>query len=321
MGKAIVDLPVQSPNTEDDPVGFLSVNDVAVFFGLPFLGFVSGLIPQSLWWGVARTISPLSMKMLPSPADHIRERARIFLGDSIGEKALQKFPHDLAANEISRLFLLLGALMPFDGRLKTPLEGQEHIDAALEKGKGVILWDSHFYFANSATKMALQRAGYKTHHLSHARHGFSDTWIGMKLLNPLWVASEFKFLAERVVIAYDNPAPAMKTLGARLDQNQVVSVTVRDSAKHPVEVPFLGGHLRVAPGAPVMAKRHGAALVPVFTIRQADGTYVTRAEAPIDLPEDLDTRIAVKSAVEQYAQRLEPVVRAYPDQWVDWLSL
>jgi predicted LPLAT superfamily acyltransferase len=35
----------------------------------------------------------------------------------------------------------------------------------------------------------------------------------------------------------------------------------------------------------------------------------------------MDTRMAVKSAVEQYAERLEPVVRAHPDQWVDWLSL
>jgi len=321
MGKAIVDLPVQRPNTEDDPVGFLSVNDIAVLFGLPFLGLIAAFLPQNKWAGLGLKIAPLSIGMLPSPADHIRERARIFLGEAEGEKSLQNFPYKLAANEITRLFLLLGALLPFDGRLKTRLEGQEHIDVALEKGKGVIIWDSHFYFANSATKMALQRAGYKTHHLSHARHGFSNTWIGMKLLNPLWVASECKFLTERVVISYDDPASAMKRLGERLKENALVTVTVRDSAKQPVEVPFLDGQIRIAPGAPVMAKRHGAALVPVYTIRQDDGTYVTRAEAPIELSADLDTRIAVKSAVEQYAKRLEPVVREYPDQWVDWLSL
>ena len=311
---------VQSPNREDNSVGLISINDLAVMFGLPLLWLISVVLPQRFWVTFGRKISHITLKMLPNNVEYLRRRASFYLGNSVPEGCLEKLPNKLAINEIVRMFLLFGLLSPFSRRIKTSIVGQKRIDSALKKGKGVVLWDSHFYFASSATKVALHRVGYKLVHLSHMRHGFSSTWIGMNILNPIWVASEAKYLLERVIIAYQNPAPAMKMLGERLNDNGVISITVRDSSNKPVEVPFLNGKIRVAPGAPVIAKRQGAELIPVFTIRQEDGNYVTEIGTPILLPAEMDTRSAVQAAVVEYAKQLEPFVRKYQNQWLDWFN-
>jgi lauroyl/myristoyl acyltransferase len=321
IDNSVVELPTKSPNTEDKPTNFITITDVSLVFGLPLLAIFSVFMPQILWDKFGRRVSPIALHMLSASAEEIQQRLTAFLGNALSKETLGSFPFELARNDIVRLFLLLGALMPFSGRFKTSVIGQEHIEAALGQGKGVILWDSHFYFASSATKIALSRLGYKLCHLSHARHGFSTSWVGMKLLNRIWVASELKFLAERVIIEYQNPAPAMKILGERLNDNAVISITVRDSSNKPIDVPFHNGKIRIAPGAPVIAKRTDAVLLPVFTIRQEDGSYVTEIGAPIDLPAEKDTKSAVQFAVEEYAQRLEPYVKENPDQWLDWLSL
>jgi lauroyl/myristoyl acyltransferase len=315
------DLSVKPPNREDNPVGFVAITDISLILGLPVMGLCSILLPQFLWARFGHKLSPITLKMLPSSAEKIHKRLRAFFGSAFSKKDLQSLPFELAKNEIVRLLFLLGALMPFSGRFKTSVVGKENIEAALKRGKGVVLWDSHFYFASSGTKIALSRAGYNLYHLSHLRHGFSASWVGINVLNRIWVASELKFLAERIIIKYQNPAPAMKILSERLNNNAVISITVRDSSNNPVEAPFLNRQIRVAPGAPVIAKRNEAALLPVFTIRQEDGNFVTEVGAAIDLPSEMDTKSAVQFAVEQYAQRLEPFVKENPDQWLDWLSL
>jgi lauroyl/myristoyl acyltransferase len=188
-------------------------------------------------------------------------------------------------------------------------------------GKGVIIWDSHFVLATTCTKIALFRAGYKIHHLSSIYHGYSSTAFGIKALNPIWVSAEMKALEERVIVAYANPKPALQVLQNRLEENAVISIVARSEASRVVTVPFYTGTLALAPGAPVLAAKTGAQLLPVFTVRDENGDIVTTVEAPIDLSSFDENLQAVQAAVEAYADRLKPWLERYPGQWLSWGQL
>ena len=76
------------------------------------------------------------------------------------------------------------------------LQGREHLDEALGRGKGCVLWVAHFVFAPNIAKLALHDAGYKVSHLSRLDHGFSSTRFGIKWLNPVRSRFEDRLLAE-----------------------------------------------------------------------------------------------------------------------------
>jgi lauroyl/myristoyl acyltransferase len=196
----------------------------------------------------------------------------------------------------------------------------EHLTAALGQGRGAILWDSHFQFAAVVTKMAMRRAGIDLHHLSHPRHGFSDSRFGMRFLNPLRTRCEGRYVAERVVLSLDGPVAAMRTLLKRLRGNAVVSIVVRGSGLHPCPAPFFDGRLAVATGAPDLAHRSGAALLPVFTVRQG-GRYVVAIESPLAIDVAAERHAAAAAAAAEYARRLEPHVAAHPGQWAEWIGI
>jgi len=220
---------------------------------------------------------------------------------------------------IARHFLAMRAGLPFAEHIRTTLRGAEHISTSLAQGCGAILWDSQFRYANVATKMAVARAGFDLVHLSSPGHGVSDTAFGRRLLNPIWVAAERKYLAERIIAQPGSRDRSLGLLSKRLKQNALLSISVRAASAQPITVPFLGRHLLVGPGAPSLAVRTGAHLLPVFTVRQDDGSYLTVVEPPIDIVPG-SHRQAVAAAATAYAARLEPHVRQTPSQWAGWTS-
>ena len=143
----------------------------------------------------------------------------------------------------------------------------------------------------------------------------------MKYLNWIRSSVENRYLAERVVVAANNPGPALRVLANRLQQNEVVSITVRGSATRPISAPFMESKLAVAPGAPFLAWKTNARLIPVFTVRTEIGRYRINLGAPIEIRRDCPREEAFKWAAEEYAKRLERFVLDYPGQWIDWINI
>ena len=82
-----------------------------------------------------------------------------------------------------------------------------------------------------------------------------------------------------------------------------------------IEAPFLDAKLRVASGAPTLALRTGAALLPIYTIAPQAGRYVTTIEPALTVRTDLDERSASEDLLAQYAMRIERLALRWPDQF------
>ncbi|MEZ5831352.1 MAG: hypothetical protein R3D05_09225 [Dongiaceae bacterium] len=199
------------------------------------------------------------------------------------------------------------------------LRGEEHLIRALEHGKGAILWVAHLSFNSGITKMVLQQRGYRLAHLSRPEHGFSKTRLGIACLNPVRCIPEDRYLAERIVYERNAPAAAMRRMVRVLDRGDVVSITAGAwEGSNLVEAPLFGGTLPIAIGAPRLALLTGAALLPVFSIRDRERQFATVIEPPIDLPRDRPPIECCRDAAIAYVQRHETWIREFPEQWRGW---
>lgn len=83
----------------------------------------------------------------------------------------------------------------------------------------------------------------------------------------------------------------------------------------------MSGQLKIATGAPDIAYKCGAALIPIFTTLEEDIRFRVIAEQPIAVQTGLSRQGASRAAAKAYAERLETYVASYPGQWVGWLNI
>jgi hypothetical protein len=217
---------------------------------------------------------------------------------------------------------VMGLAGPWRGwRPPIRLIGEGHLKAALSRRKGVILWASPFLYSHLVFKMALHLSGYCVTQLSRPAHGFGGSPVALRLLNPVWMRVEERFLRERVMIRGADTAAAVKRLYERLAENGIVVITVGNEARHISEVPFLRHRLRLAAGPVSIAQSSGATLLPAFAVRDADGTFEVTLEAPLPVPQ-------VGARGEQFyetamvlGRRIEAYARRFPEQWGGWNEL
>ena len=75
------------------------------------------------------------------------------------------------------------------------LEGDQHVEKALEAGNGAILWICPSSFHRQVSKMAFSEAGYRVNHLSRYFHGFNTaSWFGRRCLNLIRTRQEERYL-------------------------------------------------------------------------------------------------------------------------------
>jgi len=294
-------------NTPD----LVELTDLAMAVGLPLQTVLSWLSPPSVWRGVSRACVPFygpGQSGQPSTPSVYHQVARVLGVDAPAARAVVG---ELITEDIQSLIELLRVYRPGGWTPPIELTGGDHLKTAVAEGRGAILWVGHFVHSDLVAKMAFHRAGAAVHHLSHPRHGFSSSRFGMAWLNRVKTAAEDKYLGARVMLDPQRLAVAMKSLHTRLKANQVISISVRGAKQKSQSVRFLHGEINIAGGAPRLARATGAALLPVFPVRNNSGGFTVHVDAPLD-PDDAEPA---------YGQRLERHVLAHPGQWLGWFHL
>lgn len=303
------------------PVKAISPLDVATLVGLPPLVLSAWLLPERSWPRIGRLLAPLVVSTMTSDRQRIIGTiARVTEGAKLEASPIDIL-HGLAAGRVEAMLQTVRSHRPDRWRPAIDFAGRSHIDAALGQGKGAVLWVSYTVHCDLIVKMALHGQGILVDHLSRGTHGFSKTRWGQVLLNPIVTRVENRFIADRIVLDEADPGASLRVLETRLRENHAVTVTVHRNAVRPIRPNFLNGRMTLAPGAPLLAYRAGAPLLPVFSFRDHDGRFKVIVEAPLDVPHGLGTGEALERAGAEYGARLEPYVLSHPEQWRGWMHL
>jgi hypothetical protein len=99
--------------------------------------------------------------------------------------------------------------------------------------------------------------------------------------------------------------------------NGIVSITAGAwEARQVAECEILNGCIRIATGAPDLAFKTGAALLPVFSYKEdGDDNYKVVVDGPIETGTFTNRTDAIKHAVNVNFKETEKYVKKYPDQW------
>ena len=195
-------------------------------------------------------------------------------------------------------------------RAEIPLRGREHLNAALTKGKGVIVLSGHLgNFLLLGTRLAVE--GYPTYVLVNPPKD-----RGLAQLRARYRLE----IGQRTIHARPRQQ-ASRELVQVLRQNEL-AIVIADEYRSGsgVHVPFFGRTVLARRGPATLALRTGAALVPICLVREPDGHLTLIIEPEIELSKTGGIKADVRENTLRVTQWLERTVRSYPDQW-NWMNV
>lgn len=204
-------------------------------------------------------------------------------------------------------WIKLFVLEPKDlGKLVTEIEGLEHVDAVLAKGRGAIVMG--FHFGNwELLPIYVKNLGYKGAVVGRR--------IYFRKYDKFIVGMRNRF---NVKVIYRDESPK-KTLRELRDGGIMGILADQDIASiDGVFVDFFG-RPAYTPTAPVkLAIAAKTDILPGFVVRKKDNTHKIVIEKPIGVSSADNTEEDVKRYTQEWTSVLEKYVRAYPEQWV-WI--
>jgi phosphatidylinositol dimannoside acyltransferase len=202
------------------------------------------------------------------------------------------------------------------------LVGEEHLRAALARGKGALLFIGHFGL-NTLTMAALGHRGYRINQLSAPPTVWKEI-LGDQQIN--------RFAQARAERTWNNeqtlPAQHISVFGflrpafQALKRNEILCVAIDGGGgQRFAEVSFLGRPCNVSTGPASLARRTGAAVLPAVVLRRDDGTHSVIIEPALEVPRTSDREADEKEVTQRFMDLLAAWAERYPDHYAGFLRL
>lgn len=304
--------PVDSPTAAHPQRPRVNLDDlvtIATFLGL---APVAWLLPRRTWTSIAKTVARAHITIRRSRARRL-QAALPHLETPVTAETIEL---DFLTGLYRDIMLTLREHVPWRGRLEPAFRGGEHLAA----GRGAVLWSASATFSGLMSKKALKAAGVPLVSLRSAVHPYSGTRLGMRVLNPVRTRIENRYLAGSVSLVAGRGSRALRELRAHLDEGRLVVIAANGAEGEPLKMPFLGGTLKLALGAPTLALLHGVPLLPLFTVPDDDGGFEVVIRPAIHVPSGGALRDRAEEMARRYAELLEGYVRKHPSVWRGWFA-
>lgn len=305
-----------------DNHSLIAVSDLGRLFTLALIAFMSWIMPEKFWRSLSFLMASLYARLRSKRTLLRMKKNEKICGDDLKIHRPGIIEIYRMAGVIEQYFQYLREYRPKGWNPHVRICGREHIEKALESGRGGILWIAPFHYNQLVLKKGLTQAGFALSHLSAYSHGFPGTRFGLSVLSPIWIKVEEKYLFERIVIQQGGKLNHIKRIEKRLIENGLVSIScvpLPDQMK--VEQKILNGRFPFATGAPSFALATRAALLPVFTIRRAVDKFEIIVETPLTIPATKSRHEEINLLLNSYAKLVESYVVQYPTLFSEWHKL
>jgi KDO2-lipid IV(A) lauroyltransferase len=183
------------------------------------------------------------------------------------------------------------------------VEGREHMEAALARGKGVVCLTGHI-------------GNWEILPIFTNHQGWKSAVVAQKLYDARLDDLLNGFRARRgvVIIQRGNVTSAIiRTLRSNM---LLGMLNDQDTNVDSRWAPFFGRLAKTPVGILRLTRRTGAAVVPVFTARQPNGKNRVYIYPALDLPNTRDEEQDLRAGAQVCNQAIEAFIRRFPEQWV-----
>ncbi|NUP98847.1 MAG: lysophospholipid acyltransferase family protein [Armatimonadetes bacterium] len=198
-------------------------------------------------------------------------------------------------------FMRMGQLSGDDIRRRTRIHGQHHLRRALEAGRGVLMVTGHY---GNFEMMAACCGAYDLPITAVARA--SNEELTEQFIQRTRAHHNIRIVHK---LAWRE---ALKTLR----QGGIVGMLVDQAAlTGGVMADFLGHPASTAIGPLVLARQTGAAILPCFVTRDANGHQTVEMHGPLVLPQTDDEEADYREAAQRLNAVLGRQIRHRPEEW------
>ncbi len=271
---------------------------------------VVSLSPSWFYSLFSKILSHFGYLFLARSRNRVLSNLRIALGKERSERELSR----IAKKQFAHIYLgfceMIKAMKFSKEKFLrvAKIEGEEHLKTALKKGKGVVGVCAHF--GNFPLMLSrLSSAGYPTNTMIREQSN-----QGME--------KYFQELRRKLKITWIPKYPLSDSLRESmkwLKKNGLLCVLMDQHSGKGVSVDFFGRQIQAAIGAATFARRMSSEALPIFSLRNPDGTHRIIIKEPIKLVRTEDVRKDIRENTACFMKIIESFIRKYPEQWFGWL--
>lgn len=199
------------------------------------------------------------------------------------------------------------------------VEGREHLEAALSKGKGVLLFQAHFG-AFQMTMPAIGYSGYKMNQISASASLWNDDASISRVRKKAFLLKagyEYALPVKHIPVR-----SSLRPVFNALAENEIVGVTADGGGgKKTVEIQFLGRTANFQQGPADLAIRTGAEIVPAFIITESGLRHRLVLHPPIKIRGASNREDQLQTVLQEFGNLLECYVLRYPSHYLYTLFL
>jgi len=194
-------------------------------------------------------------------------------------------------------FLLMGSLTKEELIKRTDVDGLEHVDEALERGRGALIalphmgsWDNTGSYGGA---------------LGYPIMAVTGRFPGS--LNDAVVKTRQRYGLDVLLVG----RPAVRDIIQALHANRLVGLVCDQEEGPGVQVSFFGRRAVVPGGPGALALKTGAALIPGYQHMTSTGRHHIHFERALTWPETATK----EGLMQRIVHRFEAFIRERPDQW------
>jgi KDO2-lipid IV(A) lauroyltransferase len=281
--------------------------------GFTFMFFSFRFVPEKLILPIGRSLGSLAYGLSARYRRRVKENLRIAHGDGLSSAETRRIGRRVFENQGMVIAELVSFVWHSDDlqrfSARTPIEGKEHLDEALSRGKGVIALGAHlnnFFLLGSRL----------------SAEGYPFFLIQRYPRNP-WIAKKMRDYTMRAGQTPVPPEPRLESVKRSIQclrKNQILFLVADERQKGgETAVLFFGRPALTATGPAVLSFRTGARIIPMFLIRQEDLRNRLVICPPVSAPGTGDRQKDVINLTQACTKVIEDHVRHYPEQWA-WVN-
>ncbi|MBI2865223.1 MAG: hypothetical protein HYX94_11740 [Chloroflexi bacterium] len=267
---------------------------------------VCPLVPRRVGCLVAGFLGSLTYFLAPGARRVVQDNLRVVLSsgapaDKVAWLARGVF-RNTAKNYFELCWLRKLDMDKFDRLVR--MEGHDNLLKAIDEGRGVVVVTAHL----GNFDICGQGFAVRSHKVTAI----------LEPLKPPQLFDLVQKLRGSKGVAYVPVGPsALKEAIRSLRRGGIVVVACdRDIQKTGVQVPFFGQMASLPVGAAQMAVHTGARIVPIFSERLPDDSFVVHFDPPLEIDGAGNGNEATKEALGCIAAAMERRIAAHPEQWV-----
>lgn len=270
---------------------------------------VASVVPATMcapWYG------KLVYHLLPLRRTVVLENLHRVYGDTLEERQILEIAQAFYGHLVQ--FLLEFGKMAFLSSARRQamvrIEGFEHLAAAREKGRGVLLLAGHFGNWEVSTVAGMAQFPQYKGLLHFIRRPLKPAWFNQLVMRRFQKAG-FGTLEK---------SGSLDEILALLEDNRIV-VSIFDQftiKKYGIPSEFFGHAAHTFKSLAVLAQFTGAPVVPSSSWREPDGTHVLCFEAPVEVETEGRTRDILSRNTKRFNEAIERIILRHPEQWI-WM--